>query len=260
MPRLDGCDYVRSALFCYWGAAATAGAEPFPDNFRSVVDEFYDFSYTVTVNATADTDAEQLMRGYDRWFERAKQFPADSVEYLYLHALIYKTLFDMVNYVDEEQAVAYWRQALEFARRAAQKRTRYADVYAMIASLTGQSLNTIGGAGLGYIDISANAVKRALKLDKENALAWETVGFTFLYIPPGYGGSARRSVEAFEKVVRSDQDYIRFWGQIWLSVAYWRNGRTVDARRLISQTLAEAPNNPIVRLFHDNIQNNKDPL
>ena len=235
-------------------------ATDLPEPARNLAHEIYDYTYGQIIGSAPDADADAIITGFEPWFRRAQQFPAESVEYLYLSAFLNRILFSALGSIDGDLAAEHWRLAFEFGRRAAQKEGDYADVYALFAAISGQSFQVIGSEGLAYVELTDKMIKRALQLDGKNALAWETQGFFFLFTPRGYGGDAKKAVKAFQKAAESDINYIRLWAQVWLSAAYFENGRAQEARVLISKTLSEAPHQPYIRFARDQIYNNKNPL
>ena len=224
--------------------------------------DIYDYAYQQLVVTPNDShgDVNAIIADFDPWFMRTEQLPSDGIEYLYINALLNRMLFNAVRHIDGDLGVTYWRQSFDFARRATQKNSTCANVYALFGAITGQSFTVIGSGGIAYVELTDRMVRRALDLDKNNALAWETQGFTFLFTPQGYGGDTKKAVKAFKKATEDTHDFIRLWAQVWLSVAYFENGRGEQARNLISRTLSEAPHVPYIRFAHEKLYNNKNPL
>jgi len=235
------------------------------EEFLSLESDFYLLAYQVIVNednsyGDIELALEEYMRFYDRMAD-AGIFDTASAEYLYFDALIKKEITNILLGSDPEEAQRYYRAAVESARAVAAYNTEFANAYSLLASILNQSFNIIGAAeGLATLTTSQRLIDRALNLDARNPGAWETQGINYLYIPIGFGGDYNLAIDAFAKQAQHPYPYHKFWGRIWLSLAYFVEGRLEESLDTIAELRQETANSRFLNDFASAIESGQRPF
>ena len=189
----------------------------------------------------------------------------EEYEFEYLSALVNQELYTIYQHVrrprDTEKALEHQELAFEHSKKAIAFDEGYANIYALHADILVSIFDT-GGPGKWFQhnrEREANA-KRALKLEKNNALVLQSDALFKLNAPGIAGGNVKKAITAFESLLEHGNEVQQQRGHTWLSVAHFKNGDTNEALAIIDEHIQEYPKNEFLKRYQRLYKAGENPL
>ena len=195
--------------------------------------------------------------------ELASQFEnGDLTEYEhhFLAALINIQLYDIYRNSNKKRARPYFDDALYHSQTLVDLGGHFASAYSLHSSILSAIFEVHGiFKWLERYRDSRDSNTFAFEIDATNPLAWQNKGLLALFIPPLFGGSVPAAITAFEHMVQHSNAYLKLRGNMWLSIAYFKNGDTPRAIEII-QLLRTQYNNDILTYYEESYAQGKNPF
>lgn len=124
---------------------------------------------------------------------------------------------------------------------------RFSDSYRLSGDIYGMLIDMKSAMVFGpiYGPKADKLIKKAQSLNPQNPDIYLAMGKSYLYTPVAFGGSKKKAINSFEKVLQLCPDY--YQGYLWLGKAHLIRGENDKAMEFLQKALKLAPDNRMAR-------------
>ncbi len=147
---------------------------------------------------------------------------------------------------NKEEAARLLEEGVKYARKSTELDESVSDSHCLVASMYGRIIALKGGGtGAMYGPMNAREIRKALKLDPQNAWAHLELGIAKVNTPPAFGGDLEVGIKEIEKAIsmnpKLDMAYYH------LGKALIKKGETARAKDAFKKGLRVNPTNRFIK-------------